>query len=118
MPYTFLPGGHVDFGESTPRALAREMGEELGAKVVVRNFLGAVEHLWDDENGKNHEINLIFLVESDDIHPDAASLEAHLEFLWQDVDNLGSARLEPSALVELIPQWLSGNPSLNWGSTI
>ncbi|HET6946222.1 MAG TPA: NUDIX domain-containing protein, partial [bacterium] len=44
--HTFLPGGHVEMGESIPAALRREFLEELRVKVGIGPYLGAVEHGW------------------------------------------------------------------------
>lgn len=117
---TFLPGGHIDFGEPARTALTREIKEELGVTVEVKDFLGVVEHNWEDEKGFNHEINLIFKVECDGLNSSGlpASQESHLEFLWQRVDDLTSVKLEPSALIELLPRWLRQKPNTGWGSTV
>lgn len=40
-----LPGGKVDRGESAPQALVRELAEELGVSVVVRERLPGVQPL-------------------------------------------------------------------------
>lgn len=37
--YYFLPGGHVDFGESLRESLKRELKEELGLKIKKSNFI-------------------------------------------------------------------------------
>lgn len=117
---TYLPGGHIEFGESAVAALKREIREELGFRIKVTNFLGAVEHGWIDAGGPNHEINLIFRMEFDCPAPgqNPLSREAKIEFRWQKIENLRVARFEPRVLQELLPKWLARGGKSEWGSTI
>lgn len=45
--YLTLPGGGVEVGESPADAVAREVAEEVGLRVVGASFLRRVEHLED-----------------------------------------------------------------------
>ena len=112
--YTFLLGGHIDFGEAAKVALARELKEEIGADVTIRNFRGAIENAWDDQC----EVSLVFDVQHDlskDIVPMPASPEEeHLEFLWIHRDELGNHNLLPAPLL----QWLTEKNHPPWASTI
>lgn len=38
--YYFLPGGHIEFGESAENALKREIKEELNLEIINLNFRG------------------------------------------------------------------------------
>jgi 8-oxo-dGTP pyrophosphatase MutT (NUDIX family) len=119
--YAFLPGGHVEFGEAAPRALARELTEELGVSVAVGPFLGAVEHAFSDDDGQRHaEINLIFRLACAALTRDRLppSLESHIAFLWQPLEDLGSVHLQPQILRLRLPQWLAAGHAGGWASTI
>ena len=79
---TFLPGGHIEFGESAKDALAREIEEELGMNCIVGDFLGLVEHKWENHGVLNCEINQVFEVKSDKLNviENPKSTESHIEF--------------------------------------
>ncbi len=102
---TYLPGGHIEFGETGRAALLREVDEELGVKASAGKFLGVVENSFL-QNGKPHaEINLVYeLILPDDAK--TASREDWIEFEWRNLDELGVANLLPE-----IFQKLSSYPS-------
>lgn len=56
----FLPGGHLEFGESAASALSREIKEELGIKSETGSPIGICEHIYRNKGREHHEINLIF----------------------------------------------------------
>ena len=112
--YTFLLGGHIDFGEAAKGALVREIKEEIGAEVTVGQFRGAIENAWDD----HCEISLVFDVEHnlsiDDTPLPASSDEEHLAFAWVHQGDLKEHNLLPTPLIS----WLVNESHNNWSSTI
>jgi len=116
---TFLPGGHIEHGESAEAALVREIDEELGLRPTIRRFLGAVEHIWPEEALDNQEINLLFEIDIDGLtpHEPPPSREPHLEFLWVDVTQLADADLRPPSLIRMLASGMEGIQAL-WGSSV
>jgi 8-oxo-dGTP pyrophosphatase MutT (NUDIX family) len=117
---TYLPGGHVEFGESVPVALVREVREELGCRARVTRFLGVVEHPYVQKGEPHCEINLVFEMRVNGLDPrrPVRSVEGHLSFSWIPLSRLGRSDLEPAVLRRLLPVWLrAGRSACTWGST-
>jgi 8-oxo-dGTP diphosphatase len=112
--YTFLLGGHIDFGEQAKVALAREIQEEIGATVTIGNFRGAIENAWDD----HCEISLVFethhSLSKDSVPLPASPDEEHLEFLWIHQNDLANNNLLPTPLID----WLQEGNTDRWASTV
>ena len=116
---TFLPGGHVETGESLAHALSREFAEELGCPCRVADYLGLVEHQWGDGDRRQHELNHLFLatlpgITSTQILP---SQEPHLEFLWAQLSELAGHNLLPAPLADILRPHAAGERGPFWAAT-
>ncbi len=105
----YLPGGHVDPGETAAEALAREFEEECGLRVRVGRFLVANEHVFTQLGKPRHEWNAVFHVEhAAGSWPESVpSLEDALAFEWCDIAALPEAGFVPAPLLAWI---LAGGP--------
>lgn len=114
---TFLPGGHIKTGEKAESALLREIEEEIGKKAIIKQFTGAVECSWVENDQRNHEINLLFEVQIPDLDPSEplASRESHLEFFWANPTDLHAHSLLPDPIIECLMNWELGFHGF-WGS--
>lgn len=114
--FYFLPGGHVEHGESVEISLVRELVEETGAECKIKRFLGCLEYSFEPGHNSichNHEYNFIFEVESEilKVGYKVPRLEAHIELIWWPLSDLTNIDFRAEPLRELIPQWLKSAPT-------
>ncbi|HUX80322.1 MAG TPA: NUDIX domain-containing protein [Alphaproteobacteria bacterium] len=114
-PFFYLPGGHLEFKESSEDALLREIFEETGYGSDIERFLGVLEHSWkfpgDEVCYHTHEINLIFKVNLKGIKSNIKIVqkEEHVAFKWVSLEKINDIDLRPAILKNMIPQWLVDN---------
>ena len=95
---TYLPGGHIEFGETAREALEREVLEETGLSSRAGEFLGVVENSFLQHSKRHCEINLVYRLE---LGPgDAASREDWIEFEWREKGDIENANLLPRDMTE------------------
>ena len=93
--YTYLPGGHIELGETGRQALVREVREELGVSSEAGAFLGVVESSFLQHGKPHSEINLVY--ELDIGLEEVSSREDWIEFEWCILEELDEANLLPAA---------------------
>lgn len=99
--YSYLPGGHIEFGESAEDALRREFVEETSLDVTVGRALAVVELRFVQKSKARHEVSVVFHVEHDSSLP-VSSVEPGIEFHWVALASLDTASIRPA----LIQRWL------------
>ncbi len=109
----FLPGGHVEMGETIHQALRREIEEELGEQVRIQQFMGVVENFYGSKVAPRHEINYLFATELENMV--VASREKHLHFVWVKVERLHETPLLPFPVKELLLDWWN-NQKIFWSA--
>ena len=109
--YSYLPGGHIEFGETGREALVREMKEETGLDATAGELLGVVESSFVQKGEKHCEINLIYRMGIGDwgsgIGDRVKSCEDWICFDWVECDKIDSVNLLPP---EMKPYCHQPNP--------
>lgn len=100
-----LPGGKGEFMEPSQETIKREMKEEIGVDVDILRLLWVTEHFYENEEKKNHEIGLYYLLalpkdssllDMEEFTGNEGKLE--LIFKWFCIEQLENVKLYPSFL--------------------
>lgn len=103
----YLPGGHVEFGESARSALERELFEELGLHAATGTFLGVCEHAFRQSGRPHAEINLVFQVTVEGLQAGRTPepRESWLAFEWWPLQTIEASGIEPASLRPFLSSW-------------
>ncbi|PCI75542.1 DNA mismatch repair protein MutT [Candidatus Aerophobetes bacterium] len=110
--FYFLPGGHIENGESVRSSLIRELKEETGFECTIKRFLGCLEYSFVPGHSSichNHEYNFIFEAESSALTSNETMVceEDNIELMWKPLDQLSKLDFRAEPLQKLIPHWLA-----------
>ncbi len=107
-----LPGGHIEFGESTKEAVIREMKEEVGFDCKILNLICVIESFYQAKDKKVHEICYFYLMEplknivtQDYIREENDKGELkRIKFKWVELENLKKVDFRPQILTDKLAQ--------------
>lgn len=120
-PFWGYPGGHVELGEDTRKAVIREIKEEVGIDAEIVKNLASVQLFFPrDDNMPFHEIGFYYLMKAD-IEPkdfiieenDKGKLRNHV-FKWITLEQLKSLDVRPTALKDVIINGLENQEIISY----
>lgn len=105
---TFLPGGRIEQGEASTETLIREMAEEFGREIEVRDLVFVMESFYPSRSQQFHETSLYYRIAVADDFPYHDTDICHrcfegtaeMEYRWVPVTEaaLEAVRFHPRAL--------------------
>ena len=103
-----MPGGGQDVEELLPEAACREVAEELGIQIAIKDLVFVVEGV----HGENfHRVDLVFLCEYKGLCGNAFKMDQNqVGYDWLDIHTLNTAPLYPSKLRRQIMNLYEGRP--------
>ncbi len=121
--FFFLPGGHVEAGESAEATVLREVHEEGGLHCTIKRFLGCLEYSFEPDHSSichNHEYNLIFELESKglDVSTPIPQCEENIALFWVPLGSLSEIDVRPERLKTILPEWLASPPNTAFRSAM
>ena len=109
-----LPGGFIDYGETTENAAVREALEETGMTIELTSLLGIYSS--PDRDPRSHHISTVFIARPISGHPEGGDDAEAAK--WHDLDELkpGDLAFDHDLIILDFREWLKDNSKTFWST--
>lgn len=107
LPIYYLPGGHLEWGETLVDCLIREVKEETGFTIDHIRYLDFFENFFKHRGKNFHEINFLYKADLISDSPfKIKSSESHITYTWIDFLTLLQFKLMPLCIHQYLLGYL------------
>lgn len=110
--YYALIGGRVKIRESSDKSVKREIKEELGKEVEIKEYMASVENFFELDNKKFHEILFVYRAEFKNDEDKKILETLHnventkkdkvVQYEWLSLNELDKYDIRPSVIKEVL----------------
>ena len=104
-----LPGGRVEIGENSEKTLKREMQEELGKEIEIKDYMATIENFFEMDGKKYHEFYFLYKAEFTNEEDKKIDYIMHnvegkeyLQYEWLDLDKIDEYNILPKCLKNIL----------------
>ena len=106
-----LPGGRVQIGEDSAKALKREVMEEMGKEIDLIGYVTTIENFFEMKGRRYHEIEFVHLAEfkNDEDKKTEETLrnvegKDFLQYEWIDIDKIDDYPIMPKEIKRVLKE--------------
>ena len=106
-----IPGGRIQIGEDSAKAIKREVMEEMGKEIDLIGYVTTIENFFEMKGRKYHEIEFVHLAEFKDeedkkIEGIIKNIEGkdYLQYEWLDIDKIDEYPIVPEAIKQVLKE--------------
>ena len=109
--HNVLIGGRVKIGEDSATTIKREVEEELGKAIEVKDYIATIENFFEENGKKFHEYMFVHKCEfaddkDKDINYTLKNIEGEdeIEYIWINLKDLSKCNILPKALNKILKE--------------
>ena len=104
-----IPGGRIEIGENSKQTLKREIQEELGKEIEIKDYMATIENFFEMDEKKYHEFYFLYRAEFANEEDKKIDYILHnvegkeyLQYEWIDLYQIDKYNLVPRCLKNIL----------------